>query len=98
MSTTVTTDAIWFIDNLARVRISGEESGGAIAVVELEGRRSDMPPLLVHRREDEIFYVLEGRLSLHLSDGSIELRAGRRASRRGAFRTSTGSSRRPRAG
>jgi quercetin dioxygenase-like cupin family protein len=76
MGTAVTTEAIWFIDNLARVLVDGETSGGTIAVVELEGRRGDMPPLHVHRREDETFYVLEGRLSLHLPDGSIELGPG----------------------
>lgn len=76
MSTVAQTEAIWFIDNLARVRVGGEESGGTVAVVELEGRRSDMPPLHVHAREDETFYVVEGRMSLHLPDGSLELGAG----------------------
>jgi mannose-6-phosphate isomerase-like protein (cupin superfamily) len=79
MSTATTTEAIWFIDNLARVLIDGETSGGTLAVVELEGRRGDMPPLHVHRREDETFYVLEGHLSLHLPDGSIELGPGQAA-------------------
>jgi quercetin dioxygenase-like cupin family protein len=76
MSTVAQSQAIWFIDNLARVRLEGEESGGTVAVVELEGRRGDMPPLHVHAREDETFYVLEGRMSLHLPGGSLELRAG----------------------
>jgi quercetin dioxygenase-like cupin family protein len=79
MSTATTTESIWFIDNLARVVVDGAVSGGTLAVVELEGRRGDMPPLHVHRREDETFYVLEGRLSLHLPDGSIELGPGEAA-------------------
>jgi mannose-6-phosphate isomerase-like protein (cupin superfamily) len=79
MGITATTEAIWFIDNLARVRVDGESSGGTLAVVELEGRCGDMPPLHVHRREDEAFYVLEGRLSLHLPDGSVELGPGQAA-------------------
>src|SRR5262245_62090568 len=58
MSSTTTTEAIWFIDNLARVLVDGDASGGTLAVVEVEGRRGDMPPLHVHRREDEVFYVL----------------------------------------
>jgi quercetin dioxygenase-like cupin family protein len=64
--TTTATDAIWFIDNLARVRVDGETSGGELAIVELEARRGDMPPLHVHTREHEAFVVLEGELSLHL--------------------------------
>jgi quercetin dioxygenase-like cupin family protein len=76
MSTIAQSEAIWFIDNLARVRVSGADSGGAMAAVEIEGRRGDMPPLHVHRREDETFYVLEGRLSLHMPGNSIELGPG----------------------
>ncbi|MGE5274926.1 MAG: quercetin 2,3-dioxygenase [Verrucomicrobiota bacterium] len=79
MSTATTTESVWFIDNLARVLVDGEASGGTIAVVEVEGRRGDMPPLHVHRREDEIFYVLDGRLSLHRPGGSIELGPGQAA-------------------
>ena len=79
MSTATATEAIWFIDNLARVLVDGETTGGTVAVVELEGRRGDMPPLHVHRREDEIFYVLDGMLSLHLPDSSIELGPGEAA-------------------
>ena len=79
MSTATTTGSIWFIDNLARVVVDGEASGGAIAIVEIDARRGDMPPLHVHRREDEIFYVLDGRLSLHLPDGSLEIGPGQAA-------------------
>jgi mannose-6-phosphate isomerase-like protein (cupin superfamily) len=76
MSTVSATETIWFIDNLARIRIGGDQSGGQLAVVESEGRCGDMPPLHVHRREDEAFYVLEGRMSVHLPGGSVELGAG----------------------
>lgn len=76
MSTVTNTDAIWFIDNLARVVVGGEASEGRAAVVEIEGRRGDMPPLHVHRREDEVFYVLEGELSLHMPGSSVRLCAG----------------------
>ena len=79
MSTTTTTEAIWFIDTLARVLLDGEASGGRIAIVESTARGGDMPPLHVHRREDEVFYVLEGRVSLHLPDGSLELGPGESA-------------------
>ena len=79
MSTATTTESIWFIDNLARVVVDGEASGGAIAIVAIDARRGDMPPLHVHRREDEIFYVLDGRLSLHLPDGSLEIGPGQAA-------------------
>jgi len=68
MTTTTTAsnlrDDIWFADNLVRVHVDGVRSGGAFSLVEISGRRGDMPPLHVHRRDDETFYVLEGRLTL----------------------------------
>ena len=93
MSTATTTDAIWFIDNLARVLVGGETSQGRLAVVEIEGRRGDMPPLHVHRREDEVFYVLDGELSVHTRTARSSFAPERRSSRPGTSRTSTASSR-----
>jgi quercetin dioxygenase-like cupin family protein len=76
MGTATETGSIWFIDTLARVLVDAEASGGTVAVVESEARRGDMPPLHVHRREDEVFYVLDGTLSLHLPECSLELGPG----------------------
>lgn len=66
----------WFLDNLARVHVSGDDTGGRYAIVEVAGRAGDMPPLHVHRREDEVFHVLEGRLTLHFPGEYVELEAG----------------------
>ena len=45
----------------------------------MSARRGDMPPLHVHRREDEVFYLLEGRVSLHLAGSSLEIGPGQAA-------------------
>src|SRR4051812_49500021 len=58
---------LWFIANLARIHVDGETSDGKLAVVEALGARGDMPPLHVHTVEDETFYVLDGRLSVHVA-------------------------------
>src|SRR5262245_40896121 len=79
MTAATTTDAIWFIDNLARVLVDGETSGDSTAVVEMDGRRGNMPPLHLHRQEDEVFYVLKGRMSVHLPGASIEIGPGEAA-------------------
>jgi quercetin dioxygenase-like cupin family protein len=68
--------AMWFIDNLAIVRLDGATTNGALDLVELEGRAGDMPPLHVHRDHDETFHVLEGEISIHLPDGQVILREG----------------------
>jgi len=68
--------ALWFIANRAQVHLDGAETAGACDLVEIWGRRGDMPPLHVHHEHDETFYVLEGRLSLHLPGQCLELGPG----------------------
>ncbi len=75
----VTDQPRWFLANLARIRLDAADSGGKLDVVEVAGERGDMPPLHVHHREDEIFIVLEGELSLHLPGESRTLSAGQAA-------------------
>ncbi|MBW3592597.1 MAG: quercetin 2,3-dioxygenase [Actinobacteria bacterium] len=76
-SATPTAEAkIWFLDNLAQVHVSGEETGGAYGLVAMRGRSGDMPPLHVHRRDDELFYVIDGRVVLHLPERTIVLGPG----------------------
>lgn len=73
---TTTTDAIWFIDGLVHVNISGDETGGRLALLEMLGPRGHMPPLHVHRAEDETFVVLEGELTLYVGPETHRLRPG----------------------
>lgn len=77
MSTTATQLApLWFIDGLARIHVSGEETGGSYAVLENTVPQGDMPPLHVHHREDEWFYVLEGDFTFHVGDAELTLPTG----------------------
>jgi mannose-6-phosphate isomerase-like protein (cupin superfamily) len=77
MNATVTRpQTLWFIDDIARVHVDGDEARGAFDLVEIEGREGDMPPLHVHHENDEVFYVLDGRLSLHMPGRSVELEPG----------------------
>jgi mannose-6-phosphate isomerase-like protein (cupin superfamily) len=76
---TVAPQPVWFIDNLAYVHQDGDSTRGAFGVVELLGRRGDMAPLHVHRRDDECFFVLEGELELYVGEERLEVGAGRSA-------------------
>jgi quercetin dioxygenase-like cupin family protein len=73
------TQPLWFIDNLVHVHVDGDTSGGALALLDERGRRGDMPPLHVHRRDDETFFVLEGELTLFVAGERIVLGAGHAA-------------------
>jgi quercetin dioxygenase-like cupin family protein len=52
----------WFFANQVRVRLS-QQVAGQISVIELAGPPGDMPPLHLHRADDEAWYVLEGEMS-----------------------------------
>jgi quercetin dioxygenase-like cupin family protein len=69
---TVTTERLWFIANNARIHVECKE----FDLVEVEGRRDDMPPLHVHHDHDETFAVIEGQISLHLPGRLLVLEPG----------------------
>jgi quercetin dioxygenase-like cupin family protein len=70
---------LWFIDTLVYVHVDGEQSGGAYSLSETCGARDNMPPLHIHHRNDETFYVLEGDVRLFLGDREIMLAPGQAA-------------------
>ena len=70
---------LWFIDNLVHIHIDGDTSGGSFALLEMCGGRGDMPPLHVHERDDETFYVIDGELSLFVGGQQLLLGAGQAA-------------------
>lgn len=55
-------EALWFGNSLATIKASGEATGGHCTVIEVLAPQGLGPPLHMHRREDEWFYVLEGEL------------------------------------
>jgi mannose-6-phosphate isomerase-like protein (cupin superfamily) len=58
-----------------RVKASSEQTGGRFAL--LEDRSDEMiVPLHVHQREDEAFYVLEGRLTVRCGDRTFDAGPG----------------------
>lgn len=65
------TDAGWYV---AHVR--GHDTNERFALVEVSAGPGDMPPLHVHRRDDETFYVLEGGLTVWVGSDVIEVGPG----------------------
>jgi mannose-6-phosphate isomerase-like protein (cupin superfamily) len=61
-------DTWWFFNSLASVKVAGAQTGGAFTLVELRCPPSFGPPPHVHAREDEAFYVLEGRVTVTCGD------------------------------
>jgi quercetin dioxygenase-like cupin family protein len=77
MTTTTATDtARWWFDALAVIKATADTTNGQLAIVEVTEPPGAQAPLHVHHVEDETFYVLEGSVTLHVGDETIEARAG----------------------
>ena len=60
----------------AELKIAGEQTGGAWAVIDWHVRAGDEPPMHKHTREDETVYVVEGSITAYVGDQTIEVDAG----------------------
>ena len=79
MSTIGETRSIWFVDSHGTVLVSADETDGRISVVEVSAVKGQMPPLHVHRTDDEVFHVIEGELTLYVGDEVVRVGAGETA-------------------
>lgn len=66
----------WFLGGLSIVKISSEQSGGALSVVEDRLPAGRGTPFHVHRDDDETFYLLEGQATFFSGAGSFQAGAG----------------------
>jgi quercetin dioxygenase-like cupin family protein len=57
-------------------KATGKDTGGALALWESLIPRGSSPPLHVHFREDEAFYVLDGELTVRVGDQVLNAAAG----------------------
>jgi mannose-6-phosphate isomerase-like protein (cupin superfamily) len=58
----------WFFANLVEVKLTQDASGNTISVVDITAPPGDMPPLHVHRTDDEVWAILEGEVSFYVGD------------------------------
>jgi mannose-6-phosphate isomerase-like protein (cupin superfamily) len=69
-------DALWFLRNRMSVKATADTTGGAFGLVESLMPPGFSPPLHVHHREDESFYVLEGELTMQCGDERFRATVG----------------------
>ena len=69
----------WFFGMLAEVKASGADTGGQYSRGEITAPAGFQAPLHVHYREDEGFYVLEGSVTIHVGEETVELGPGQHA-------------------
>src|SRR4051794_6632088 len=61
----------WFQPNRMTIKATAEVTGGAYGLVEAWIRAGSSPPLHVHHREDEAFFVLAGQVRFHCAGRDI---------------------------
>jgi mannose-6-phosphate isomerase-like protein (cupin superfamily) len=69
-------DAIWFGDNRMIIKLRAADSGGAYGLLVAWAPAGSGPPLHVHRDDDELFWVLEGRLRIRCGDREFTVGPG----------------------
>jgi len=60
--------AIWFLRNRMVVKATANTTNGAFGLLETLLAPGFSPPLQVHHREDESFYILEGELTMQCGE------------------------------
>jgi mannose-6-phosphate isomerase-like protein (cupin superfamily) len=64
------------VGDKVRILLSGEQTGGAFAVVEDTAPPGGGPPPHIHQREDEGFVVIEGEFEFLLGDRWVRVSSG----------------------
>ena len=67
---------IWFLANRMTMKATSSTTGGAYGLLESHLAPGFSPPLHVHHREDEAFYVLEGAVTMRCGDRTFRAAAG----------------------
>ena len=76
LSATGTGPVFTAVGDVYRVLASGEQTGGAYALIEVRVLPGGGPPPHLHRREEESFYILAGEITFFLTDHKIATKPG----------------------
>ena len=68
--------AVWFTTNRITIKATAKDTGGAFGLWESLVPPGSSPALHVHHREEETFWVLEGRLTIRCGDETFSAGAG----------------------
>jgi mannose-6-phosphate isomerase-like protein (cupin superfamily) len=68
--------AIWFLHNRMSVKATADTTRGAFGLIESLIAPGFSPPLHVHHREDESFYILEGEVTMQCGEQRFRATAG----------------------
>ena len=68
--------AVWSLGGRFTTKVPGDAAAGRFALVEALAFQSTEPPLHVHHREDEAWYILDGQMTFYVGDAAFEATSG----------------------
>ena len=68
--------ARWWLGALAEIKVTAEQTGGLLSLIEVTDPPDAEVPLHVHHREDEGFWVLEGEATFEVGGKTIAASEG----------------------
>jgi quercetin dioxygenase-like cupin family protein len=69
-------ESVWSLGGRFTVKLAGSANGNRFSVVEALALRSTEPPMHIHRREDEAWYVLDGAMTFHVGESVLTATTG----------------------
>jgi mannose-6-phosphate isomerase-like protein (cupin superfamily) len=69
-------ETTWFTVNRMTLKATAESTGGAFGLVEAVGPPGSSPPLHIHHREDESFWLLEGEVTVRCGERTFSAGPG----------------------
>lgn len=69
-------ESYWVLGDLYTFKATGKQTNGAFTVIDQTVQPQSGPPPHIHHREDEAFYILEGRFSFLSGDKQGVFEAG----------------------
>jgi quercetin dioxygenase-like cupin family protein len=78
-SRTTTDHPFWYLGGLVQVVVPGAATSGKLSMLTFDDPKGQAPPLHVHEREDELWIVLDGRITVFLGEEERDLEAGQAA-------------------
>ncbi len=58
------------------IKVSSKDTGGDLTIFEYTGNEKGGPPLHVHPKQDEIFFILEGEYAFQVGEEKYQLKSG----------------------
>lgn len=68
--------SLWYMGGLITIHADSRDTHGKFALIEAKAVPGGEPPLHVHAHEDELFYLLEGKLKVYRGEEELNLQPG----------------------